>query len=92
METLDRKRMSEALYPALQALRAQGKLSNDEIKNTIAACAEGYAFPCNLDCDQPIGGMAPQTQEQIMLEALDQEWPEARFIAALESKTPRQQA
>lgn len=92
METLDRKLMSQTLYPALQALRAHGNFSGGEMKNAIAACAEGYAFPSNLDRDQPIDGMAPQTQQQIMLEALEQNWPEARFIAALESKAWQQQA
>ncbi|CDG83394.1 phytanoyl-CoA dioxygenase family protein [Janthinobacterium agaricidamnosum] len=92
METLDRKLMSLALYPALQALRAQGNFSVDDMKNAIAACAEGYAFPSNLDRDQPIDGMAPQTQQQIMLQALRHDWPEARFIVALDSKAWRQQA
>ena len=34
--------------------------------NVIAACAEGYAFPTNLDRDPPLGGLAPQTQAQLM--------------------------
>ena len=29
------------------------------IGNVIAACAEGYAFPTNLDLDQPVDGLAP---------------------------------
>ena len=29
------------------------------LRNAIAACAEGYAFPTNLDRDQPIAGLAP---------------------------------
>ncbi len=92
METLDRELMSKTLYPALQALRAQGDLSEAEMRNAVAACAEGYAFPSNLDRDQPVDGMAPQTQRQIMLQALEQHWPVARLIAALESKAGRQQA
>ncbi|WP_230414137.1 phytanoyl-CoA dioxygenase family protein [Collimonas silvisoli] len=91
METLDRKLMSKTLYAALQMLRTQGNFSDGEMRNAIAACAEGYAFPSNLDRDQPIDGMAPQTQQQIMLQALEQQWPESRFIAALESKAWQQQ-
>jgi ectoine hydroxylase-related dioxygenase (phytanoyl-CoA dioxygenase family) len=91
METLDRALMSKALYPALQALRAQGQLSENALENAVASCAEGYAFPSNLDRDQPIGGMAPQTQQQIMLQALAQEWPAARLAAALDDKAWRQQ-
>lgn len=92
MEALDRRAMSAALYPALQALRARGVLSGDGARHAIAACAEGYAFPCNLDRDQPIGGMAPPTQQQIMLQALEQEWPPARLADALDSHAWRQQA
>ena len=92
MEALDRRAMSAALYPALQALRARGALSGDGIGHAIAACAEGYAFPSNLDRDQPIGGMAPPTQQQIMHDALAQDWPLARFIDALDSHAWRQQA
>ena len=92
MEALDRRAMSAALYPALQALRARGVLSGDGARHAIAACAEGYAFPCNLDRDQPIGGMAPPTQQQIMLQALEQDWPPARLADALDSHAWRQQA
>ncbi|MDQ4624963.1 phytanoyl-CoA dioxygenase family protein [Janthinobacterium lividum] len=92
MEALDRRAMSAALYPALQALRAQGDLDELGASHAIAACAEGYAFPSNLDRDQPIGGMAPPTQQQLMHEALAQHWPAARFLDALDSHAWRQQA
>jgi ectoine hydroxylase-related dioxygenase (phytanoyl-CoA dioxygenase family) len=91
METLDRRAMSAALYPALQALHAQGALTGDGVRHAVAACAEGYAFPSNLDRDQPVGGMAPPTQQHLMLQALEESWPVARFIDALEGKAWRQQ-
>ena len=92
MEALDRRAMSAALYPALQALRDQGALDEAGVGHAIAACAEGYAFPSNLDRDQPIDGMAPPTQQQIMLQALERDWPLARLIDALDSHAWRQQA
>ena len=92
MEALDRRAMSAALYPALQALRAQGALDDAGAGHAIAACAEGYAFPSNLDRDQPIDGMAPPTQQQLMREALAQDWPAARLLDALDSHAWRQQA
>src|SRR5450830_336968 len=92
METLDRKQMSATLYPALQALHAQGTLTAKQMHHAVAACAEGYAFPSNLDRDQPIGGMAAATQQQIMLAALAENWPLARFMDALENREWRQQA
>lgn len=36
----------------------------------IAASAEGYAYPTNLDTDLPSGGLAPKSQAQIFREAL----------------------
>ena len=53
--------------------------------------AEGYAFPTNLDRDQPIGGLAPQTQAELLLQALAEKWPAERFAAALEAQHGRRQ-
>jgi hypothetical protein len=40
------------------------------VANAVAASAEGYAFPTNLDRDQPLGGMAPPSQADVVLSAL----------------------
>ena len=61
METVDRARVVEAVYPALLAARAAG-MPPREVANVVAASAEGYAFPTNLDRDQPIDGMSPRTR------------------------------
>ncbi|UWM80781.1 phytanoyl-CoA dioxygenase family protein [Rhizobium sp. SRDI969] len=81
METVNRERMSARLFPALKAL--QGRLSPNEIANAVAACAEGYSFPTNLDRDPPLGGLAPKTQAQLMHEALREGWSDEAFTAAL---------
>ncbi|MBB4575354.1 ectoine hydroxylase-related dioxygenase (phytanoyl-CoA dioxygenase family) [Rhizobium lentis] len=81
METVNRERMSAKLFPALKTL--QGRLSPDEIANAVAACAEGYSFPTNLDRDPPLGGLAPKTQAQLMHEALKEGWSDEAFAAAL---------
>ncbi|MBY3271602.1 phytanoyl-CoA dioxygenase family protein [Rhizobium laguerreae] len=81
METVNRERMSARLFPALKTL--QGRLSPDEMANAVAACAEGYSFPTNLDRDPPLGGLAPKTQAQLMHEALKEGWSDAAFTAAL---------
>ena len=81
METVDRERMSAKLFPALKAL--EDRLSPDEIANAVAACAEGYSFPTNLDRDPPLGGLAPKTQAQLMHEALRKGWSDEAFTAAL---------
>jgi hypothetical protein len=53
--------------------------------NVIAASAEGYAFPANLDLDQPVDGLAPQTQAALVRQALDEGWDVATLEAALQS-------
>jgi myo-inositol 2-dehydrogenase/D-chiro-inositol 1-dehydrogenase len=61
MEALDRTAMVRAVYPALRAMKAAGS-SQRELLNAVVATAEGYAFPTNLDSDQPIGSLAPPSQ------------------------------
>ncbi|MGR9451324.1 phytanoyl-CoA dioxygenase family protein [Rhizobium leguminosarum] len=87
METVNRERMSARLFPALKAL--QDRLSPDEIANAVAACAEGYSFPTNLDRDPPLGGLAPKTQAQLMHEALKEGWSDEVFAAALAEQAHR---
>ncbi|MGO4596909.1 phytanoyl-CoA dioxygenase family protein [Terrabacter sp. 2RAF25] len=69
MESVDRQRVVEAVFPALAASRAGG-MSESGVANVVAASAEGYAFPTNLDRDQPIGGLAPPNQADVVLAAL----------------------
>ena len=89
METVDRVKMSAALYPALKGLTESGALSTGEAANAIASCAEGYSFPTNLDRDPPLGGLAPKTQAQLMHEALSGKWSPEHFRKALDEQTQR---
>lgn len=90
MESLDRRAMCRALYPAMQALEAQGDLSPEALRAAVAACAEGYSFPTNLDNDPPIGGLAPETQQALFLRALATDMSAADFAAALDAQAGRQ--
>jgi ectoine hydroxylase-related dioxygenase (phytanoyl-CoA dioxygenase family) len=77
MESVDRERTVTAVYAALLAAQRAG-LPGREVRNVVAASAEGYAFPTNLDRDQPVGGMAPPTQADLVAESLrDGDSPEA---------------
>lgn len=91
METLDRTAMCKALYPSLLDLRAHGELDEAGVAHVVAACAEGYAFPSNLDRDQPTAGLAPPTQQDIMRDALAGEWTAQRLASALDDKDWRRQ-
>ena len=86
MESVDRVAMALALYPALQAETAAGRLDTAQAHAAIAACAEGYAFPTNLDLDPPLGGLAPQSQQALMRQALAEGWEVERFSAALRGR------
>ena len=61
METVDRDRVVRAVYPALLAAADAG-MPADHLDAVVAASAEGYAFPTNLDRDTPVDGMTPASQ------------------------------
>lgn len=70
MENIDRTKMSEVLYPILLRMKQDGTLNLAEIQAVIGACSFGYSFPTNLDTDPPVGGLAPQTQAALMIDAI----------------------
>jgi ectoine hydroxylase-related dioxygenase (phytanoyl-CoA dioxygenase family) len=81
MESQDRTAMVRAIYPSLLAMQAAGR-SDRDLFNAVNATAEGYAFPTNLDRDQPIGSLAPPSQVDTVLAALaDGLSPEALDVA-----------
>ncbi len=89
MESVERTRMCRALYPALRALRADGLMSEARIDCAVAACAEGYAFPTNLDRDPPLDGLAPESQAGLVRRALAEGWTDAAFTSALDRQAAR---
>jgi ectoine hydroxylase-related dioxygenase (phytanoyl-CoA dioxygenase family) len=86
METVDRKRMCRALYPALRRLREAARLDSESIDRAIASCAEGYSFPTDLDRDPPIGGLAPESQQGLVRRAVAEAWSIEQFEEALEAQ------
>ena len=69
METMDRLRMSLAVYPALLDRQAAGA-GAAAMLNAATAAADGYAFPTNLDHDPPLDGLTPPSHLDILREAL----------------------
>lgn len=84
IEIVDRTRMSRTLYPVLRQMVGDGKLDPGQIKCIVAACAEGYPFPANLDIDSPLAGMAPESQQELMHRALDNNWSAHAFEKAID--------
>ncbi len=79
LEQIDRTAMSRALFPALRDL----ELTGQKRAAVISAAAEGYPFPTNLDTDPPIGGLASESQAELLARALDEGMNEADFDIAL---------
>ncbi|MES0826378.1 phytanoyl-CoA dioxygenase family protein [Ruegeria sp. SCP11] len=92
MEGVDRQAMSIAVLPSLIALTQRGSLSAAQLDAAIAATAEGYPFPTNLDTDPPIGGNAPESQADVLRSAVGESWAEARLAEALSALHRRQAA
>jgi ectoine hydroxylase-related dioxygenase (phytanoyl-CoA dioxygenase family) len=89
MESVDRLKMSVRLYPALKGLLNDRAVTAGEAGNVVAACAEGYSFPTNLDRDPPIGGLAPKSQQDLMRQALKENWTPEVFSAEAEAQASR---
>ncbi|WP_170350488.1 phytanoyl-CoA dioxygenase family protein [Ruegeria atlantica] len=92
MEAVDRRAMALEVFPSLIALKQRGELAGAELDAAIAATAEGYPFPTNLDTDPPIGGNAPESQANILRRAVVEGWTETILAKALSALHTRQAA
>jgi ectoine hydroxylase-related dioxygenase (phytanoyl-CoA dioxygenase family) len=75
LERVDRLNMCFALYPTLVKELAAG-VPADAVGRVVAASAEGYAFPTSLDHDQPVDGLTPPSQADVVSQALAEGWSE----------------
>ena len=91
IETVDRHAMVTAVYPSLLTRKAAGVAERD-LRNVVAASAEGYAFPTNLDRDQPVGGLAPESQAALTWRALQEDWPSDLLAAELNAYRHRRRS
>ncbi|MEO1109992.1 MAG: phytanoyl-CoA dioxygenase family protein [Pseudomonadota bacterium] len=92
MEAVDRQAMSLAVFPSLVSLKQRGALDAAQLEAAIAATAEGYPFPTNLDTDPPVGGNAPESQADILRRAVAEGWTKAQLSQTLSDLTQRQAA
>lgn len=81
MDAVDRSAIMRRIYPAVRELAAGG--DSRGVANVIAAAAEGYAFPSNLDLDQPITGLTGESQAQLFARAIADDVDPDRFDAEL---------
>lgn len=88
MEAVDTTAVCKAIYSGLTQRRADGWDAR-RLSNVIAAGAEGYPFPTNLDHDQPLHSLTPQSQAELMHEALEGGWDQVRLEMALDEQQDR---
>ncbi len=53
------------------------------VDNAIGSAANGYAFPTNLDRDQPLKGLTNDAQVDVVRRAVDEEWSAEKVGAEL---------
>ena len=88
METVDRTKVSKAVYPVLRARRSAGA-DPASLANALASAAEGYPFPSNLDLDENVGGLTPLAQSALLQQALAEDWDAERASTALDAYATR---
>lgn len=92
METVNRYKMVEKVYPVLLERMEMGMISEHMVHDVIAATADGYSFPTNLDSDPPLGGNVPVTAQQLMYQALAEKRPSAELMDQLAAYAKRRRA
>ncbi|MEX0328768.1 MAG: phytanoyl-CoA dioxygenase family protein [Ruegeria sp.] len=92
MENIDRLAMCKLVYPPIVRAKAENALSAGEISAAIAATAEGYSFPTNLDRDPPTNGLAPETQNAYLHRALAENTEATQVFQDLDEMKARQSA
>ncbi|MET9758923.1 phytanoyl-CoA dioxygenase family protein [Streptomyces sp. NPDC006372] len=91
METVDREAVANAVYPALLKRKAEGR-DQAWLDRVVAASAEGYPFPTNLDSDPPVEGLAPPSQADLVRRALREEWTPETLRSELRAGTERRES
>ncbi|MFG2319971.1 phytanoyl-CoA dioxygenase family protein [Streptomyces tendae] len=91
MESVDREAVVNAVYPVLLRRKAEG-VGERWLEQVVAASAEGYPFPTNLDRDPPVDGLAPPSQADVVRRALREEWAPQALRARLRADRARRES
>lgn len=92
MESLDTLELVRWCWDDLTALYRDKGLG-DEVKAFVASLGEGYPFPTNLDIHEPkAGSMAPQSEQDIIWDALQAGATKDGVLRDLEKYTAGRQA
>jgi ectoine hydroxylase-related dioxygenase (phytanoyl-CoA dioxygenase family) len=88
MEAVDREAMANAVFPVL-LLRSREGAPEEWLRRVVAAFAEGYPFPTDLDLDPPVSGLAPPSQADIVWQAVTEAWSPERLRQELRAHAKR---
>ncbi|MFB7455114.1 phytanoyl-CoA dioxygenase family protein [Streptomyces sp. NPDC056188] len=91
METVDREAVAGAVFPVLLKRKAEGADAT-WLDRVVAASAEGYPFPTNLDSDPPVDGLAPPSQADLVRRAVREEWTPDALRAQLRAAAERRES
>jgi ectoine hydroxylase-related dioxygenase (phytanoyl-CoA dioxygenase family) len=79
MESIDTLPLIEKTWDTLKEMFARYGVSAG-VRAYVAAVAEGYPFPTNLDRRPPApGGMAPESEQELLIRGLKEGW-DVRFV------------
>ncbi len=82
LEAVDRTAMVLAVYRTMLERLSTGT-DPELIGHAAAATAQGYAFPIDLDRDQPVGGLTPPSQLDVLVDGLERGVDPAEFAEVL---------
>ena len=91
LETVDRTTVCTRDLPDAAGPQA-GRRAGGRAAHHHRRAAEGYPFPTNLDLDQPIGSLNPETQAELTWRALQEDWDGNTYVAALRAQEARHQS
>lgn len=87
LEAVDRRSMLRHLYPVWLDRLAAGA-DRTAIDRAVAASAEAYYAPLDLDRSQPVDGLHPPADAELVRTALDERWPAERLLDRLGETAP----
>lgn len=84
METINTAKTIEKCWAELRRKADKAGVTSQEVVCCVQAMSLGYPFPSNLDNRPPApGGMAPESETEMVLRALKEKWSKEQVLASL---------
>ncbi len=92
METVNHQAIQLACYAPLKALYNNQGLRQNELDALVTAMSHNYPFPANMDRDPPGHSLMPLSGRDLLIQALQEQWPKQKLADALETLTWRKRS